>query len=279
VCEIAAQCEHALARVRVVGQRGPALERGAALSEAVFGAPPFAGATTAALAEAVTRGRLPPPPAGTGVPRWLHRILARGLAVAPEQRFPTMAGLCAAIDRERARVRTRGVLAGLGVLALAGAGAFGWQQQARAQRSAACELAGGEIAELWDDAARGRLRSALVASGVGRAAAALADKTMLGSWTLPVLGAPQSLAAHPTELWLAVGSSGIHYCFGVPLARLEAQIALTELVQRLEGPRLVLDPPPYRESPVLRGPRELFVEVEDVLNGERVPASTSVAHH
>lgn len=61
--------------------------------------------------------------------------------------------------------------------------------------------------------------------------------------------------------------SGIHYCFGAPLARVEAQIALGELVRRLDGPRLVVDPPPYRPSPSLRGPRELFVEVEGVRTG------------
>jgi cytochrome P450 len=57
-------------------------------------------------------------------------------------------------------------------------------------------------------------------------------------------------------------SGGIHYCFGAPLARLEAQIALSRLVQRLEAPRLVADPPPYRPSPVLRGPRHLLVEFD-----------------
>jgi len=57
-------------------------------------------------------------------------------------------------------------------------------------------------------------------------------------------------------------SGGIHYCFGAPLARLEAQIALTQLVQRLDNPRLVIDPPPYRPSPVLRGPRHLLVEFD-----------------
>jgi cytochrome P450 len=58
---------------------------------------------------------------------------------------------------------------------------------------------------------------------------------------------------------------GVHFCFGAPLARLEAQIALTELIGRLEAPRLAQDPPPYRRSPILRGPRHLAVEVERVV--------------
>jgi cytochrome P450 len=57
---------------------------------------------------------------------------------------------------------------------------------------------------------------------------------------------------------------GIHYCFGAPLARLEAQIALAELAHRLENPRLVTDPPPYRPNPLLRGPRHLQVEFDHV---------------
>ena len=37
-----------------------------------------------------------------------------------------------------------------------------------------------------------------------------------------------------------------------------------ELVRRLENPRLVADPPPYRPSPVLRGPLHLPVEIDGV---------------
>ncbi|WP_371782550.1 cytochrome P450 [Streptosporangium subroseum] len=59
--------------------------------------------------------------------------------------------------------------------------------------------------------------------------------------------------------------SGIHYCFGAPLARLEAQLALTELARRLGNPRLVSDPPPYRQNPVLRGPRHLPIAFDDLL--------------
>ncbi|MEU2063992.1 cytochrome P450 [Streptomyces sp. NPDC013455] len=53
--------------------------------------------------------------------------------------------------------------------------------------------------------------------------------------------------------------SGIHSCFGAPLARLETQLALSELARRLENPRLVEDPPPYRPNAVLRGPRHLEI--------------------
>jgi cytochrome P450 len=58
--------------------------------------------------------------------------------------------------------------------------------------------------------------------------------------------------------------SGVHICFGAPLARIEAQIALAELIRRLDNPRLVQDPPPYRRSPILRGPRHLAVEIAGV---------------
>jgi cytochrome P450 len=71
--------------------------------------------------------------------------------------------------------------------------------------------------------------------------------------------------------------SGIHYCFGAALARLEGQIALREIVQRLERPRLIVDPPPYRPSPVLRGPRELFVEIDGVHRRETPIETTAPA--
>jgi cytochrome P450 len=57
---------------------------------------------------------------------------------------------------------------------------------------------------------------------------------------------------------------GIHYCYGAPLARTEAQVALPQLARRLINPRLVTDPPPYRPNPELRGPRHLLVEYDAV---------------
>ncbi|MFC4586287.1 cytochrome P450 [Sphaerisporangium corydalis] len=59
-------------------------------------------------------------------------------------------------------------------------------------------------------------------------------------------------------------AGGIHYCFGAPMARLEAQVALPELARRLRNPRLVADPPPYRPNPLLRGPEHLLVTFDGV---------------
>jgi cytochrome P450 len=58
---------------------------------------------------------------------------------------------------------------------------------------------------------------------------------------------------------------GIHICFGASLARVEAQVALPALARRLVDPRQVADPPPYRPSPTLRGPRHLLVELDRVI--------------
>jgi cytochrome P450 len=57
---------------------------------------------------------------------------------------------------------------------------------------------------------------------------------------------------------------GIHLCFGGPLARLEAQIAVSEFVRRVQNPRLVVDPPPYRHNQIFRGPRHVPVDIDGV---------------
>jgi cytochrome P450 len=58
--------------------------------------------------------------------------------------------------------------------------------------------------------------------------------------------------------------SGIHTCMGGPLARLEVNLAVETFLRRVENPRLVVDPPPYRQSQVFRGPRHLEVEYDQI---------------
>jgi fatty acid omega-hydroxylase len=62
--------------------------------------------------------------------------------------------------------------------------------------------------------------------------------------------------------------SGIHICFGGPLARLEVNTAFEAFLRRVENPRLVEDPPPYRISQVFRGPRQLYIDY-DWINPDR----------
>jgi cytochrome P450 len=58
--------------------------------------------------------------------------------------------------------------------------------------------------------------------------------------------------------------AGIHSCLGAPLARFEAEAALTALAKRLVNPRLASDPPPYRRGAAVRGPRQLMVRIDGV---------------
>lgn len=53
--------------------------------------------------------------------------------------------------------------------------------------------------------------------------------------------------------------SGVHLCYGAPLARIEAQTALGALLPGLGTATLLQDPPPYRSNAMLRGPRHLTV--------------------
>ncbi|MFF4603228.1 cytochrome P450 [Streptomyces sp. NPDC001339] len=62
---------------------------------------------------------------------------------------------------------------------------------------------------------------------------------------------------------------GLHYCIGATLARAEAHIALTALAGRLDSPRLVADPPPYRDNAVLRGPQHLPVSFNRLTSDTR----------
>jgi hypothetical protein len=64
----------------------------------------------------------------------------------------------------------------------------------------------------------------------------------------------------PDNQHLGFGS-GIHLCYGAPLARIEAQAALGALIPHLGTAHLVEDPPPYRQNAMLRGPRHLPIQL------------------
>lgn len=130
-----------------------------ALWEALFGAPPFAGATLPELALAVLAGRITPAPRRTRVPTTLRRALLRGLALAPDRRWPTMAALLQALRRppsKRSRARVLGGAAGLLLGVVLGA-----RELVAARTEATCSAEAGALASVWNDEERLHLRTLL----------------------------------------------------------------------------------------------------------------------
>ncbi len=133
-----------------------------ALWEAIYGVHPFPSESTAGVAVAITEGLLRPPPPRSTVPPWLRRVLTRGLANKPEDRWPTMRAFVDAL-RDDPAPRVRKLL--FGGLALATALAFfvSWHLD-RSRQARECERTGASIASVWsptiaEDAKRSMLKT------------------------------------------------------------------------------------------------------------------------
>jgi hypothetical protein len=133
-----------------------------ALYEGLYDVSPFEAATLETLAESMEGERLAPPPASSPVPSWLRGIVARGLRARPEDRFPSMHELLAALetDPRRARVR-RAWVVGAVALVLAGGGVV---TQNRRAEMAVCRAAQRRVDAVWGDAQRHAVREAFVAT-------------------------------------------------------------------------------------------------------------------
>jgi hypothetical protein len=79
------------------------------LHESLHGRRPFPGRTAAEIAAAVRAGQSPA--GGDGIPREIDRVIARGLAVQPALRHPSMDALLAALARAAERRPLKPVLA------------------------------------------------------------------------------------------------------------------------------------------------------------------------
>lgn len=128
-----------------------------ALYEALFDARPFLGRTAAELCAAVCDGPLPAPPLGNA-PRWVVRVVMRGLSREPDERFVDMHALLAALvdtpGRRRRRRVTGLVVAGFLVV---GGGAYALARPADAPGCAEPE----RLATLWDSTAQTEVKAIL----------------------------------------------------------------------------------------------------------------------
>ncbi|MEM7153034.1 MAG: serine/threonine-protein kinase [Myxococcota bacterium] len=140
-----------------------------ALYEALYGQRPHPGQTMGERLAAMVDERVAPAPPGTPVPRPLRRVLLRGLANAPDRRWPSMNALLSAlqsvVDRRR---RRRWTMMGLGVGVLAVAG--GWSANAYLDPEQQCSGATVQLRGVWDEEQRTATREAFLATDVPYAA-------------------------------------------------------------------------------------------------------------
>lgn len=112
-----------------------------ALWEALCGEAPYRGAERAAR-----KREGPPPWPRRDTPRRICDAICRGLSPAPADRWPSMAGLLAGLERESAWHRHRWALMGAGGLL----GAFGVVGALALPVDARCRGAEAVLAEVWD---------------------------------------------------------------------------------------------------------------------------------
>jgi hypothetical protein len=151
-----------------------------ALWEALYGAQPFVSGNLA-VRSAAMKTDTPRPPAGARVPRALARILLRGLAADPAQRWPTMDALLGALDRATASRRTAlGAAMIAAVVIVVAVFAIG-QRAGEAEHG--CALAGQPAAALWTPALARELARGFAATGAPYAGdAAVSLGRSITSW-------------------------------------------------------------------------------------------------
>jgi len=139
----------------------------ATLYEAFHGVRPFEASSLASLREASARAPLAEP-RGADVPPYVRRVLQRGLSSRPEERFADLGALQQALRAGERRHRIRGVaLGGIALCAVVFGGALGVDQyraNERARQIAACQTEAAAIDAVWNDEARGAVRSGLQAT-------------------------------------------------------------------------------------------------------------------
>ncbi|MDC0718056.1 serine/threonine-protein kinase [Nannocystis bainbridge] len=141
-----------------------------ALFEALYGKRPFAGSTIEELAARARSGQREPPPRGSEVPGWLHRICLRGLQPDREARYPRMDALLAELQAGRVRRQRRWLALGGTLLAAAVAGGTALAMTG----PGVCGGGAERVGAVWPAERRATVEAAFAATGLPYAAGAWA---------------------------------------------------------------------------------------------------------
>ncbi|MEM9460900.1 MAG: tetratricopeptide repeat protein [Myxococcota bacterium] len=135
-----------------------------ALWEGLAGQRPFRGSSFDELLKAKRKGPPTWPESAPSVPRRIVEALRRGLAVEPDERWPSMAALLEVLSRDPRHRRGRWMLGlmGVTVLGLGGATALAWSRSPQPP----CRGARTQLAGIWDDGRRAEVEAAIVGVGL-----------------------------------------------------------------------------------------------------------------
>ena len=131
------------------------------LFEGLYGYRPFAGDDFAELSNATLKGLMRPVPKGTKVPARVHRVVLRGLASAPEARYPSMQALLAELRGDETPSNRR-VLVAIAAWAAIGLVALWTQRAAMARPPQLCAAAQAEAEEVWGPPEQANVERALL---------------------------------------------------------------------------------------------------------------------
>ncbi|WNG50316.1 tetratricopeptide repeat protein [Archangium minus] len=184
-----------------------------ALHEALYGERPYQGHSLEELVRAMLEGRVQPPGHESKVPFWVRRAVRRGLRARPEERFPSMEELLAALSPRALRLRTWvAVSAAASLVGLA----VGYEVAHR--REVRCAQEAEKLATVWGPEQRERVRTAFLATGRPYAASIwenvsaaldahaarwreLRTETCMASSSTPTTTGLQTAACLDTQLW------------------------------------------------------------------------------
>ncbi len=161
----------------------------AALWEVLYGGLPFAGDSVESQAMLLMEERIAEVPPNTGVPRRLHALLVRGLALKRTERWPSMDALLVelrALVEPRSRKWCGAAVGGVGLLAVAGAWTYQSyvahrsEEERAVERDVRCTGARAQLDGIWDPARRRQVREAFEQTTVSHAAEtrALVESTL-----------------------------------------------------------------------------------------------------
>jgi tetratricopeptide (TPR) repeat protein len=257
-----------------------------ALYEGLYRVRPFEGRTLEELEQAVNEGRVRAPAQDTKVPAWVRRAVLRGLRGRPEERFPSMEALLAALAPRAPRMRAWALAAALTVAVL---GVVATRSVLSHRRQVRCEQQVEQLAAAWSPERRERIHAAFLATGKSYAAPAwdrlaTALDAHVSQWRalrteacLAASEAPQSLASQTatcldTRLWqLAAVTDVLERADAQTVQRAQHLAASLEALSPCkDSPALATRPqPPDALRPRVDAARRALAEGRALLDANR----------